>query len=223
MTDLHALIRLLHLVSPSLPTGAYSYSQGLEWAVESGWITNKDSLGDWLEHLVGQALAGVDIPILAGMYKAVATNQPETLEQWCQLLLACRETAELREEEQTRGKAMTTLLKGLDLDGIDIFNNVQPCQLAGFAFAAVCWNIPLADAATGYTWAWLENQVLAGMKIIPLGQSDGQRLLNELSSQLPQTVEHGLQLRASEIGASSPALALACSLHETQYTRLYRS
>ncbi|HIP38464.1 MAG TPA: urease accessory protein UreF [Desulfocapsa sulfexigens] len=224
MTDPNALIRLLHLVSPSLPTGAYSYSQGLEWAVEAGWISDETSLEDWLACLARQSLGRVDIPLLTRMYAAVKDNQPDELKKWCLLLLACRETSELREEEKTRGKAMATLLQRLNLPGIDRFNNsLQSSQLAGFAFAAAGWNIPLTDASSGYIWAWLENQVLTGMKIIPLGQSSGQQLLVKLTEPIPQIVKHGLQLGDEEIGASSPALALAGSHHETQYTRLYRS
>ncbi len=224
MTEPISLIRLLHLCSPNLPTGAYSYSQGLEWAVEAGWMTDCVGLADWLTSLADQSMRYVDIPLLARMYMAVRNNQPDTLQQWIDQLHACRETTELREEEQTRGKAMAALLRRLEQERVTPFlPHLGTSQLAGFAFAMVSWNINLHDGATGYCWSWLENQILTAMKIIPLGQSDGQQLLVELAPMIAKNVRLGLQLPDEEIGASTPAFALAGSLHETQYTRLYRS
>lgn len=219
-----SLLRLLHLVSPTLPTGAFSYSQGLEWAVENGWVHDKLSLQSWLTDLMELSLCYVDLPILNRMYKAVKNKQDKVFEEWCALLIACRETAELRMEERTRGRALASLLQSLDVPGADAYQHLlKECQLAGFALAAVEWNISLPDAALGYSWAWLENQVLAGMKIIPLGQTDGQRLLLQFNTCIAGTVEKGLLVADDDIGSAAQALAIACSLHETQYTRLYRS
>lgn len=224
MDNHESLVRLLHLVSPTLPTGAFSYSQGLEWAVEAGWVHDGPSLRDWLTDLAGQSITFVDIPILGRMYSAVVNGQASELEEWCSMLLACRETSELREEEHTRGRALATLLQNLDVAGANRFGQtLRRSQLAGFAFAAVQWEIALRDAAMGYTWSWLENQILAGVKIIPLGQTEGQRLLLHLSTTLTETVDQGLHVKDKDIGAATPTLALACSLHENQYTRLYRS
>lgn len=219
-----SLLRLLHLVSPTLPTGAFSYSQGLEWAVEAEWVHDGPSLRDWLSDLIGQSLAFVDIPILCRMITAIKKEQWQELEDWCSMLLACRETSELRQEEQIRGRALATLLQGLDIDEAkQLGETLNHSQLAGFALAAVQWDIEMRDAALGYTWAWLENQILAGIKIIPLGQTEGQHLLLQLSAAIPKTVDQSLQREDKDIGSASPALALACSLHENQYTRLYRS
>jgi len=224
MADRDALLHLLHLVSPTLPTGAFSYSQGLEWAVEAGWVHDGPTLQGWLIDLIEQSLAFVDIPILGRMMTAIINEQLLELEEWCGVLLACRETSELRQEEQIRGRALATLLQGLAVEGgQSLAKTLNRCQLAGFALAAVEWNIEMRDAALGYTWAWLENQVLTGIKIIPLGQTEGQRLLLHLSRGIPQIVDQGLRLQEEDIGAASPAFALACSLHENQYTRIYRS
>jgi len=219
-----SLLRLLHLVSPTLPTGAFSYSQGLEWAVENGWVHDGSSLRDWLSDLMELSLSCVDIPILSRMYSAVETNRKKEFEEWCALLIACRETSELRMEEQTRGRALAGLLQNLDVPEADHYQQqVNRCQLAGFTLAAVRWNISLRDAALGYSWAWLENQVLTGLKIIPLGQTEGQRLLLQFNECIAGTVEHGLTVEDDDIGSSAQAFGIACSLHETQYTRLYRS
>ena len=220
----NSLLRLFHLVSPTLPTGAFSYSQGLEWAVEGGWVTDMESLESWLLDLARNSMAWVDIPLLQRMYGAVSTADPAELEHWTQVLLACRESSELQEEEATRGRAMATLLENLGLlDGRITRNLLRRSQLAGYVLAAWKWRIGLEHAAQGYLWAWLENQVITGIKIIPLGQTQGQQVLLRLSAELPAIVERGLKVTDVEIGGSSPAFGLACSLHESQYTRLYRS
>ena len=100
---------------------------------------------------------------------------------------------------------------------------MQTCQLAGYAFAAEQWKIELQDAALGYLWGWLENITLSGVKLIPLGQTAGQQVLAELSEAIPGIVDEGLRLPDDQIGASCTAMAIASSLHETQYTRLFRS
>ncbi|MFP7754755.1 urease accessory protein UreF [Thermodesulfobacteriota bacterium B35] len=223
MGDLN-LIRLLHLVSPSLPTGAYSYSQGLEWAVEAGWVNSDDELAAWLTDLLENSLARVDLPLLLRMQTACRQEDEQSLSRWCRLLLACRETDELRMEEMNRGRALLSLLRELDIDHARHWPHLlASCQVAGFACAAAHWRIPATQAAAGYGWAWLENQVVAGIKIIPLGQSQGQRILLRLGHLVTTAVDRAAALPEEEIGASCQALALASSLHEDQYTRLYRS
>jgi urease accessory protein len=219
-----ARLRLLHLVSPSLPIGAFTYSQGLEWAVECGWVGDKAGLTEWLGCLMHSCMAQLEIPLLARLYQACADSNDDALAYWSRYLLACRETRELREEERNRGRALASLLPHL---GIPVSTARMPllrsCQLAGFALAAQHWNIPLRQAAAGYLWGWLENIALAGVKIVPLGQTAGQQIIAALTGDIPRLVERGLNLEDAVIGASCPAQALASSLHETQYTRLYRS
>lgn len=223
-TSGQALVRLLHLVSPALPTGAFAYSQGLEWAIETGWVHDGDSLHKWLADLLDQSMAWVDIPLLARMYDACRKKDRSALTKWCFLLMACRETRELRQEEGDRGRAVSALLNGLEVPLAESWQDtIKGCQLAGFALAAAMWHIPLLNAAMGYVWSWLENQVTAGIKTIPLGQTEGHRILLEMGRSVPAVVSKGLEIGDDEIGAACPALALACSRHETQYTRLYRS
>jgi urease accessory protein len=222
--DHSTLIRLLQLSSPTLPTGAFSYSQGLEWAVAAGWVHDRQSLGEWLGETMRGTVCRVDIPLLACMHQACAAADLGELDRLCDLLLACRECHELREEERQRGRAMAVLLAGLGLLSGDRWRAVlSRSQLAGFAYAAQRWGIGQGEAALGYLWSWLENQVLAGVKIIPLGQTAGQILLLELGAKIGPAVTRGLVLAEDDIGSSSPALALAGCFHESQYTRLYRS
>ena len=219
-----SLPRLLQLVSPSLPVGAYSYSQGLEWAVEAGWVDNPDSLGAWLRDQLQSSLQYWDLPLLARLYQACITDDPDSLDAWTRMLLAGRETAELRKEERDRGRALYSLLDKLDvLTPNDRRETIAACQLTGFARAAHRWEIPLEQALTGYAWSWLENSVLAGVKLVPLGQTAGQALLLDLADLLPTVVDTALALEDDELGASAPALAHASAAHESQRTRLFRS
>lgn len=219
-----ALARLLHLVSPSLPIGAFTYSQGLEWAVENGWVRDSVSLADWLEGQLSLGLTHTDVPLLARLYGAVQRGDPSEFGHWSAYLLACRETQELRAEERGRGKALATLLPALGIQLPDPWRpGCESCQAAGMALAAVTWAIPLQATALGYAWGWLEGQVLAGVKLIPLGQTAGQRLLHRLGHLLPGLVTRGLAVTDGDLGGALPALAIASSRHEQQYTRLFRS
>ncbi len=219
-----AQLRLQQLVSSALPVGAFAYSQGIEWAVETGWVVDEDSLRDWLQDLLLTSQAYLEVPLLRRLVQAAQADDIQALEHWCRYLLASRETRELREEERNRGRAMAALLPVLGIPADDSrLACLRDCQLAGFALAVAHWAIPLDAAARAYLWSWLENMVLAGIKIIPLGQTAGQRLIAELSGLIPDCVSRGLVLEDSELGAACLAQAIASSQHETQYTRIYRS
>lgn len=230
------LLRLMHLASPSLPTGGFAYSQGLEWAVEKGWINDKTSLEQWLLNTLETGMARVDIPLLQRLYQAVEHQDLAAFTRAAQWVRACRETKELRNEEAHRGRALVAIIKALGLchgsmaQSSEKSNHeewqkvIASSQLAGFAFAAALWKIPVKGAAKGYLWSWLENQVLTAVKIIPLGQSPGQRVLARLCPDIDTAVTTGLRIKNFEqMGSSLPALSMASSGHETQYTRLFRS
>lgn len=218
------LLRLLQLVSPSLPTGAFTYSQGIEWSVEAGWIRDAADLEAWLSDQMRSMLARVDLPLLLRMRQAIVDRDKAQLDRWIDALLASRETRELREEESNRGRALADLLGKLELAEADAWrDDLARCQAAGFAFAAARWRIPADQLALGYAWGWLENQVAAAIKLVPLGQTDGQRVQLALAGELPRALEQALATEDDAIGASAPALAIASARHETQYTRLFRS
>jgi len=223
-TDTQDLLRLFQLVSPSFPTGAFSYSQGLEWAVECGWVKNRNTLVDWLGSVLRSGFQELEIPLVKRMYEAVCINDPATFVYWRNYLIASRETMELRLEEQNRGRAMASVLRSMGDESDDNWlERVQPSQAAGFAYAAVRWGIGCQEALVGYTWNWLENSVMAALKLLPLGQTAGQTVLNEMLDHCRKAVECGMICQDDAIGGSCPALAIASSLHETQYTRLFRS
>ncbi|MGF1644103.1 MAG: urease accessory protein UreF [Thiotrichales bacterium] len=219
-----ARLRLLQLISPSLPTGAFAYSQGLEWAVEGGWVRTESELADWLESQLAATLTHLDLPLVQRVYQASAASDLVRLNFWIDYLVAGRETAELREEERQRGRALAQLLATLDVERDESWlAALERSQLAGFGHAARVWDIPVSDAMTGYAWSWLENQVLAGVKLVPLGQSAGQRVLRDLAGVVAHSVAEAFALEDDALGASSPAATLASCRHETQYTRLFRS
>jgi len=218
------LLRLLQLVSPALPVGAFTYSQGLEWAVEGGWISDTATLTDWLAGLMDDGLAHLDLPLLRCLYQACAQQDPGAIDRWGRLLYASRETSELRAEEHARARALITLLNDLGIrQAADWREQLVHCQAAPFALASVHWGIGMQDCLLGYGWGWLENQATAAIKLVPLGQTDGQRVQLELAARLPRLVVQALALAEEDIGAGAPARALASARHETQYTRLFRS
>jgi len=219
-----AQLRLMQLVSPALPIGGFTYSQGLEYAVEAGWVADMSSLQDWLLGLVEDGVTHLEVPVLARLYQACTAKDAEALLAWGRYLLAARETRELRLEEQQRARALTRLLVELEIPEARGWRDaMHQCQSAPYALACVNWGVPLQEAALGLAWSWLENMVAAAIKLIPLGQTDGQRVLLALAQALAQAVQTGLQLNDEQLGSSAPCLALASSLHESQYTRLFRS
>jgi len=219
-----SLLRVMQLASPTLPVGAYAQSQGLEWAVEAGWVNSEAALEDWLIMQLRDSLALLDLPVLARLHAAALTLDDAQLQCWSRYLLASRETRELVADDCERGKSLARLLSDLGVAAATPWVQRADTPFAALsAIAAVDWQIPAPAAASAYAWGWLENQVLAGVKLIPLGQLAGQRLLLKLSPEIPPACAQALLLSDDDIGGSLPILALASSLHETQYTRLFRS
>lgn len=221
-------LRLMHLINPNLPTGAFTYSQGMEWAVECGWIKNEEQTKQWLISVLTDSLTYLELPLLFRLYHAVENNNKPEFQRCCQWMYASRETYELREEEKQRSRALYNLL--LKLPESENWRELEnwkssllQCQISGFALAAKHWNISVENLLLGYSWSWLENAVAAAIKLVPLGQSEGQRLMYELSQDITVAVEHACSIEEENIGASTPALAIASSLHENQYSRLFRS
>lgn len=217
-------LRLYQLISPALPVGAFTYSQGLEWAIECGWVKNPDTLEQWLGSVLEHSVSTLEVPLLLRLYQALEAGDNAGFIRWNQFLVASRETRELRDEEKQRGQALARLLPELDINIPEpLKETIRHSQLAGMALAAHQWEIPARTLARGYLWSWLENGVMAGVKLVPLGQTSGQQLLLRVSEHLPAYLAQAEALPEEEIGASTPALAIASSLHETQYTRLFRS
>lgn len=222
-----AFYRLQQLISPGLPIGAFTYSQGMEWAVECGWISDADSLAQWLESCLNDSLATLELPVLMRLREAVTADDPEAFLGWADFLVANRETRELRLEENQRARALTAVLEKLPDSEAMVLAHWQPAlvqtQLAPLALACHHWDVPVDDMLRGQAWSWLENMVTVAVKLVPLGQSDGQQVLFRLSESLDAVVAKARALEDDALGAFTPAAAIASSLHETQYCRLFRS
>ncbi len=215
---------LLRLVSPSLPVGAYAGSEGLEYAVEAGWLPGEPEVLDWLGGRLAHSLCRLDIPLLARFHAAWRAGDSAALAHWSAFLAASRETAELAAHDRSLGRALARLLGDLDVARAREFGEgPHVSYAAAFALAADEWSIPLEAAAEGYLFAWLEGQVAAAIKLVPLGQTQGQRIIGALMEKIPGLAARGCALADDAIGFSEPGLAIASALHESQYSRLFRS
>ena len=219
MTTRNDPTRLWQLISPALPVGAYHYSQGLEQAVSSGWVLDEASAHAWITGLLSLSVARVDLPLLIRMHAAWREQDATAVRHWDGISRACRETAQLREEETNMGTALMRLARTLDAQVPD-----PPLGFtAAFATLACDWGIAVEDAATGYAWSWCENQVAAAVKLVPLGHSAGQRTLRSLGGAIEQAVSTAATCGDEKIGCMAPGHALACAWHETKEVRLFRS
>ena len=220
------LVRLLQLASPILPIGAYSYSQGLERAVEDGIVCDAASAQAWIGDVLALVVARSEAAIVWRLLRAAGSDW-QAFALWNGWFRASRETAELRAETEQMGCSLARLALDLDLvdaPGRDVLPSLSPVTLpAAFALAARGFAVPAASALAGYVWAWLENQVLAAVKLVPLGQVAGQRMLMTLGASLPSVVGIAATLPDDDIATFAPGFALVSSRHETQYTRLFRS
>jgi urease accessory protein len=221
-----ALVRLLQLASPALPIGGYSYSQGLEWAVEQGLVRDAGSAERWIADLLDHVIAHGEAPLVWRLARSAGTDWP-AFEHWNAWQRAARETAELRAENEQMGHSLQKL--ALDLGLLDdsakaMLPRLAPIGLpAAFALTARGMGLSPDLALTACVWSWLENQVLAAVKLVPLGQVAGQRMLASLGVTLPDVLAAAKTIADDDISTFAPGFAIACSRHETQYSRLFRS
>ncbi|WP_416383205.1 urease accessory protein UreF [Marinobacter sp. F4218] len=218
-----ALLGLLQLVSPALPIGAFAWSQGLESAFELGWVNNEDELGNWLEGVLEDGLTNCELPLLIRVQEAWANGDGQTVAQWNEWLHATRETAELIDEDIRLGAALVRLLVSLDLLPEKDLIPEDPGYVTLFAWAAHMRSVPARQTLLGFAWAWLENQLAVACKAMPLGHTAAQRLTERLRPKLVMAVDNALEKDDHELGPVLPGLALGSALHETQYSRLFRS
>ena len=216
-----ATLRLWQLISPALPVGAYAYSGGLESAVEHGHVHDAASCRQWLAGVLAESLTHNDLPVFKRLFDAWTRAELDQVRYWTQTLQAMRESKELLAEDRQMGLALRRLLMDLQMDGADSVE--RPSFATQYALACVRWRIDCAAGAQGLAWAWLENQIAAAVKLVPLGQTDGQRLLGKLMPALEQAVERALRLDDDDLGRSLPGLAVLSAQHEQQYSRLFRS
>ncbi len=223
-----ARVRLMQLVSPALPVGAYTYSQGLEWAVESGRIRDEATAGAWIGDLLRHGIGRFEAPLVSSLMAHWMVGNATEIARLNADFLASRESAELRAETVQMGFSLNRLLADLRDPALETLR-AELARLPETAFPTVwsglaaAWQIDPQAAVGGYLWAWAENQVMAALKAVPLGQAAGQRLLAELALAAPAIADTALTLDESDWSNLTPAFALCCARHETQYSRLFRS
>ena len=219
-----ALLHMFHLSSPALPVGAYAYSQGLEFAIDSSQLKTAEDVADWLRGVLHHGFSKLDLPVLMAAYRAWENNDFLAVNEWNFFLRACRETSELLLEDEQLGVALQRLLLDLGAPATAIQTlKVKPAFAIMFALAGQHWKIPIADLMHSFAYSWLENQVAAATKILPLGQTAAQKLLLQILPEIPNAIATAQTLPVENIGASLPGQVMASSLHEYQYSRLFRS
>lgn len=221
------LLKLLQLSSSALPLGAYSYSEGLETAIEQQMIQDEKGLQHWLVQDLSHGAIRLEAALMVRGYHCWREGDLEGLKRWNQWGSAVKESAELREQSWQMGNTLMRLLQALDSDpnleaGMSAAGQPYNSAIA-FGLAAAHWQIDESSAVLGYLHSWVTNLINAGVKLIPLGQTTGQQLLFTLHPTLETTAKTVLQLRDDELSSCSWGLGLASLQHETQYSRLFRS
>ena len=222
------LLRLIWLASPALPVGGFSYSEGLESAVELGAVHDEASVSAWLDDQLDLQLARADLAVLAQALDAWSNKiepQVAALNAW---VLSTRESAEQRQQTEQMGRSMHQWLRNSPEAAdarIGWLGALKPAPAwpIAFALAATLAGAAPRESMLAYAFGWAENMVQAALKAVPLGQSAGQRILARLAQHIPAAVDSARQLGAEDRQAFAPMLAILSSNHETQYSRLFRS
>jgi len=219
-----SLLALLHISSPALPVGAFAYSQALEFALDCGWCKNKEEVQAWIQQNLVSGLGKLDLPVYQRCYEAWQRESIEELIDWNDILLAFRESKELYLEDIQVGSAYAQWHLGQDPAREPMIDQCKkPSVVAMSSLAAVLSRIDVFSAMLGFAWGWLENQIACASKAMPMGQTDGQKILQELIPVVSQVCTEALTIKDDEIGTGLMGLAMASSWHEHQYSRLFRS
>ncbi len=219
-----ALLRLLQLASPALPIGAFAYSQALEQAVELGWVKDEASVQSWICAFVTEVLPRLDLPLMVALHEAWSSSDLARVRSLSCFLHACRESAELAAEDRQLGAALARVLAGLDVPhAAEWIEDPDATFVGSFSLAAVHFELPIESAALAFLFSWAENQIAASTRLIKIGHIAAQRVLSRVLVELPAAAELGLSIPLDDAGFLAPGLAIASALHETAYTRLFRS
>jgi urease accessory protein len=229
MTDAEgaALYRLMTWLSPAFPVGAFSYSSGIEWAVESGDIADAGSLRDWLASMLVDGSGFCDGVFLAHAWRAASAHDDALLREIAELAAAFVPSRERQLETSSQGRAFIEIARSAwNCDGLD--HMVAQCDGAivypvAVGLVSAAHDIPLAPTMHAFFHALTSNWISAGARLVPLGQTDSQRVLAQLEAVVVATAKRALQASLDDLGSATFRADLASLRHETQYTRLFRS
>jgi urease accessory protein len=225
--DLEQLATALHLGSPALPIGSYSYSQGLESAIESQILSSESDVAEWICDGLREIIGPGEAAVLAWLHRYWTNKSFDEIRRLNTWFLVTRETAELRQETEQLGWAIARI--GLALSWADELSRRTLADLAvvafptGFAFASVANNLSIGATLVTFCFNWIENQINVALKAVPLGQQCGQRLIQRLRPEISNVVEKALGISREEIVTFAPMLGILSSRHETQAFRIFRS
>ncbi|HEU4845572.1 MAG TPA: urease accessory UreF family protein [Burkholderiaceae bacterium] len=222
-----ALLNLLQFASPALPIGAYSYSQGLEAALENGMVRDAASARAWIARHLHDVVAQWEAPVCWRLMRAYARRDAQAVAEWTERFIASRDSAEFRAETIQMGYSLARLIAELDIADAGLLALLQRAPEvplpAAFACAVAALDIPHQAALLAMLFAWAENQVLVCVKSVPLGQVAGQRMLLSLRPELEAAARHAQTVADDDMRNWAPGLSLLSMQHEVQYSRLYRS
>jgi urease accessory protein len=221
------LLQLIRLASPSLPVGAFSYSEGIESAVASALVSDEATAQAWLLDQLELGLGRSDLPIVARALEAWRANDVAAASRWNGWLANTRETSELRAQTAQMGRSLAIWLRHADAadERVAALQALAPAPTwpVAFALAAADTGASPQDVLASFAAGWAENMTQAALKAVPLGQAAAQRILATLAAEIPATVARALVLRTEQLQAFAPMLAILSAQHEEQYSRLFRS
>jgi urease accessory protein len=217
-----SLLHLLQFASPALPIGGYSYSQGLEAALDQGLVRDAASARGWIVRSLHEVMAQWDAPLFWRLLQAFAARDDAAVRLWSDCFLASRDTFELRAETVQMGYSLTRLIAELGVADVGVLGD-EVSLPAAFACAVDALDIPHEDALLALLFSWAENQVLVCVKSVPLGQVAGQRLLLSLRPEIEAAAQCARALRDDALSNWAPGLSMLSMRHEVQHGRLYRS
>ncbi|MBD0335875.1 MAG: urease accessory protein UreF, partial [Cyanobacteria bacterium Co-bin13] len=221
MTETQALLRLLQLASPALPVGAFSYSEGLETLVDAGKLATPEQVRAWLAQELAQGSVRLEAAVLLRAHGAFQGCDRTALCYWNDWLSAARESEELRQQSWQMGRALIRMLEQIHPELRDELAALgSPCNFAvAFGLTAAHWQIDAQTSVLGYLQSWATNLINAAVKLVPLGQTAGQKLLLDLYPTVAATAQSVLLLPDDQLESSGWGLSLASMQHETLYTR----
>ena len=221
------LLPLSAWLSPSYPVGAYSYSHGIEWAVEAGLVTDRISLTDYVATALEAGGGWTDLVLLAATWRAAETGDDAALDDVAELAFALRGTAETALESTQQGTAFVLATRaawpGTPLDRLAARHDDILAYPVAVGSAAAGKSIPLAALLPAYAQAFAANLISAGLRLIPLGQTDGLKALAALTPIIEAAADRAAATPLDQLGAAAPGIDFCSMRHETQYTRLFRS